>query len=103
MSDKFSASPQTTELTRTHAQRLAMEREERAQRRRLELAEQRSDSNSPAVRIRAWEHLHALRLPGDPNHQVLDVIAIATGLTLTQVQDEQRARAPLRPARTASE
>ena len=100
MTEKISASPSTTEPIRTHAERLAFEELERAQRRRLELAEQRSDLNPPDVRIRAWEKVHALRLPGDPSHPVLDVIAIATGLTLAQVQDEQRARGALRTART---
>ncbi|HEX4389485.1 MAG TPA: hypothetical protein VH109_12745 [Steroidobacteraceae bacterium] len=100
MNDKFSASPHMAELIRTHAQRLAMEAEERAQRRLLDLAEQRSDLNPPDVRIRAWEKLHALRLPGDPSHPVLDVIAISTGLTLAQVQEEQRSRGSLRAART---
>jgi hypothetical protein len=92
MSDKTSASRHTVELIRTHAERLALEELERAQRRRLELAEQRSDPNAPDVRIRAWEKVHALRLPGDPSHPVLDVIAIATGLTLAPIQEEQRAR-----------
>jgi hypothetical protein len=100
MTEKISASPHTSEPIRTHAERLALEELERAQRRRLELAEQRSDLNPPDVRIRAWEKVHALRLPGDPSHPVLDVIAIATGLTLAQVQDEQRARGALRTART---
>lgn len=95
MNDKFSASPHMAELIRTHAQRLAIEAEERAQRRLLELAEQRSDLNPPAVRIRAWEKVHHLRLPGDPTHPVLDVVAMATGLTLAQVQQEQRARVPV--------
>jgi hypothetical protein len=99
MTDKLSASRHTVELIRTHAERLALEEQERAHRRRLELAEQRSDLNPPEVRIRAWERLHALRLPGDPSHPVLDVIAIATGLTLTQVQEEQRARGAPQTAR----
>ncbi len=100
MTDKISASRNTAELVRTHAERLALEEHERAQRRRHELAEQRSELNPPDVRIRAWEKVHGLRLPGDPSHPVLDVIAIATGLTLAQVQEEQRARGALRTART---
>jgi len=89
--EDFSVNP-VTELVRTHAERLALEERERAQRRRLELAEQRSDLNPPDVRIRAWERLHALRLPRDPGHPVLGVIAISTGLTLSQVRAEQSAR-----------
>ena len=72
--------------------RRAVEEDERELRRRAQLAEQRCDSNSPEVRIRAWEQAHGLRLPSDPQHPVLDVIAIAPRLTLLQVQAEQCAR-----------
>lgn len=95
---KPSAPHPATELVRTHAERLALEERERAQRRLLELAEQRSDLNPPAVRIRAWEKLHALRLPQDPGHPVLDVVASNTGLTLAQVREEQSARVAQRAA-----
>jgi len=99
MTDTKSSPPRpATELIRTHAERLALEEHERAQQRRLELAEQRSDLNPPDVRIRAWEKVHALRLPGDPRHPVLAVIAMGTGLTLAQVREEQRARAAQRSA-----
>lgn len=97
---KTSAHHPTTELVRTHSERLAFEERERAQKRRLELAEQRSDLNPPDVRIRTWEQVHALRLPDDPMHPVLDVIAIDTRLTLAQVQEEQRARVAQRSKRT---
>jgi hypothetical protein len=96
---KTSAPHPATEFIRTHAERLALEERERAHRRRLELAEQRSDLNPPDVRIRAWEKLHALSLPRDPGHPVLGVIAISTGLTLSQVQAEQSARVAQRMAR----
>ncbi|MGO9803710.1 MAG: hypothetical protein ACLPTM_08435 [Steroidobacteraceae bacterium] len=95
---KTSAPHSGLELVRTYAERLALERRERAQRRRLELAEQRADLNPPEVRIRAWEKVHALRLPQDPGHPVLDVIAISTGLTLSQVRAEQSARVARRTA-----
>lgn len=92
------------ELVRTHAERLAFEEHERAQRRQLEVAEQHSDLNPPDVRIRMWEKVHALRLPGDPGHPVLRVVAIGTGLTLAQVQAEQRARLAARtPAKLVAE
>ena len=96
---KTSAPHAGLELVRTYAERLALEERERAQRRRLELAEQRSDLNPPDVRIRAWEKVHALRLPQDPAHPVLGVIAISTGLTLSQVRAEQSARMAQRTAR----
>jgi hypothetical protein len=82
----------TGDLVRSSAERLAHEAQERAEKRRQELAEQRSDLNPPEVRIRTWEKLHQLRLPSDPAHPVLDVIAISTRLTLEQVREEQRTR-----------
>lgn len=100
MNDKISAPRHTTELITTHAERRAMEAHEHAQRRRLELAEQRSDRNPPDVRIRTWEKVHALRLPSDPRHPVLRVIATGTGLTLAQVREEQGARQAQRTARS---
>jgi len=83
----------TVDLVNTSAERLAHEANERAEKRRQELAEQRSDLNPPDVRIRTWERLHQLRLPSDPAHPILDVIAISTRLTLEQVREEQRTRA----------
>jgi hypothetical protein len=53
----------------------------------------RSAVNPPDVRIRTWERVHQLRLPSDPEHPVLDVIAVSTRLTLADVQEEQRTRA----------
>jgi hypothetical protein len=85
--------PRTGDLIKTPAERLAHEQYERAEKRRLELAEQRSDLNPPDVRIRTWERIHALRLPSDPAHPILDVIAISTRLTLEEVREEQRTRA----------
>jgi hypothetical protein len=87
------------ELMKDHRARLALEEAERAERRRRELEEQRSDSNSANVRIRAWEKVHGLRLPSDPEHPILDVIASDTRLTLAEVQGVQevqrkQARAP---------
>ncbi len=95
-------SPHTSELVKSHADRLAHEEFERAEKRRLELAEQRSDRNPPDVRIRTWEKVHALSLPSDPAHPILDVIAVSTRLTLAQVQEEQRARAARRRAPPAA-
>ena len=89
--------PRPGDLTKTPAERLAHEEFERAEKRRQELAEQRSELNSPDVRIRTWEKVHQLRLPSDPAHPILDVIAISTRLTLEQVREEQRTR-----VRTAS-
>jgi hypothetical protein len=85
--------PRTGDLVKTPAERLAHEESERAERRRQELAEQRSDLNPPEVRIRMWEKVHQLRLPSDPAHPILDVIAVSTRLTLAEVREEQRTRA----------
>jgi hypothetical protein len=84
--------PLTGDLVNSRAARLAHE-EFRAEKRRQELAEQRSDLNPPDVRIRVWEKIHQLRLPSDPAHPILDVIAVSTRLTLAEVREEQRMRA----------
>jgi hypothetical protein len=70
-----------------------MEEYERTERKRLELAEQHSLQNSADARIRAWEKAHHLRMPSDPSHAVLEVIAAATRLTLAEVRDQQQLRA----------
>lgn len=85
--------PHTAHFSETAEQRREHEESERAEKRRHELAEQCSNLNPPDVRIRAWEKVHQLRLPSDPAHPVLYVIAVSTGLTLAEVQEEQRARA----------
>ena len=81
------------EIIKTNAERLLREQQERAEKRRLELAEQRSDLNPPEVRIRTWERIHGLRLPSDPEHPIVDVIAVSTRLTIEEVQKEQQLRA----------
>lgn len=86
------------DLTKTYAERLAVEQLERAELRRIALAEQKSEQNSPQDRIRTWEKLHGLRLPADPHHMILSIIARSTGLTLTDVLAEQSARASRTPA-----
>ena len=95
-------SPTAHPLVQTPAERSAHEEHLREERKRRELAEQRSDANAPDVRIRAWEKLHGLRLPSDPAHPVLDVIAVSTRLSLAQVQEEQCARAGRAAARHPS-
>ena len=82
------------------AERLAREEYERSEKRRQELAQQRSELNPPEVRIRTWERIHQLRMPSDPAHPILDVIAISTRLTLEEVREEQRARAARRTSQT---
>jgi hypothetical protein len=81
--------------------RLALAAEERAERRRLDLDEQRSSQNTPTVRIRAWEKVHGLRLPSDGAHAILAIIAADTGLSLTDVHAEQQIRRPVPPRKAA--
>ncbi len=90
-----------TDLTRTHAEMLAAQANARAAQRRVDLEELRSDLKSPEERVRAWERVHGLTLPLDPDHPILDVVAVKTRLTLQQVQDVQRNYAARRTARGA--
>jgi hypothetical protein len=75
-----------------HRARLAREQEEIQQRRSEALAGQVSIVNDPSERIRIWERLHGLPLPGNPTHKLVGVIAAATDLQLSQVQEVQRLR-----------
>jgi hypothetical protein len=72
--------------------RIAHEQAEKAEHRQAELAELSSSRNAPGERIRLWEKMHGLPLPRSPNHNLLDVIAAATALDISQVQEEQRLR-----------
>ena len=89
----MTTTPRPSDLTKTPAERLAHEEFERTEKRRQELAEQRSDLNPPEVRIRTWERIHQLRMPSDPAHPILDVIAVSTRWTLEEVREEHRTRA----------
>jgi hypothetical protein len=93
LDDRHMTTPRTSDLAKTPAERFAHDEYERAEKRRQELAEQRSDRNLPDVRIRTWERIHALRMPSDPAHPILDVIAVSTRLTIEEVREEQRKRA----------
>lgn len=75
-----------------HAEELTAERFEKAEKRKLAVAELKSELYSPAERIRAWEKLHDLRLPLGSDHLVLAFVARSTGLTLAQIRDEQKIR-----------
>jgi hypothetical protein len=80
------------ELVSDYRIRLAQERADADERRRIELLELASASNAPPARIRAWERTHGLTLPRDASHPVLTSVAAATHLTLDQVREEQRRR-----------
>lgn len=81
------------ELLADHRERLVLEEEERAKKRTSQLEELRSEVNAVPVRIRAWEKMHGLRLPSDPDHPILLVIAANTGISLASLREEQQARA----------
>jgi hypothetical protein len=80
------------EILSDYRERRAIEALERAELRRVDLAEQNASLNSADLRIRAWEKVHQLRMPSDPLHPALEAIAAATQLTLEDVRNEQRLR-----------
>jgi hypothetical protein len=71
---------------------LELDEEARVERRRIDIAAQTLEPNAPGARIRAWEKVHALRMPSSPGHPVLNLIAVATQLSLADVHEEQRLR-----------
>lgn len=80
------------EILTDYRTRLAVEEEARAQKRRHDLAEQCSDANAAETRIGTWERLHGLRMPSDPTHPILDIIAINTRLRSCDIHAVQAAR-----------
>lgn len=88
----------SVDIVSDYRRRRALEERERAELKRMDLETQCSPLNSADLRIRAWEKVHRLSIPSDPDHPVLVAIAAATQLTLVEVQHEQR----LRSARRAS-
>ena len=78
---------------RDHRARMAFARHQAKERLERALVDQRSQANTPAVRIQMWEHLHQVRLPMDPDHQILLLIAQQTALELHEVREVQSRRA----------
>lgn len=76
-----------------HRARIERAQLEAAERRTQALSDQRSPDNSHDKRVRAWERLHQIRLPRDPGHHVLLVVARQTGMSLADVREVQRLRA----------
>jgi hypothetical protein len=95
---RYASRPSAQEIMTDHRSRLLLEETERARNRELQRQIQRSNLNTPEMRIRAWETAHALRLPSSSTHPVLNVVANDTGLTLTEIQEEQCARQARRTA-----
>jgi hypothetical protein len=81
------------ETSEDHRKRLAQLQAEALERRQQELGEQRSPLHTPEERIRIWERLHQLRLPRNPSHRMVSVIAAQTNLSLEDVRAEQVLRA----------
>ena len=73
--------------------RLELAQLEAAERRTQALIDQRSPANTPEMRVRVWEKLHQVRLPRDPEHAVLVIVAQQTGMDLAEIQEVQRQRA----------
>jgi hypothetical protein len=78
--------------------RLVHQQAEAAERRRMDLAEQSSRLKTAEERIRIWERIHEVNLPRDPAHRLVEIIATNTGLTGSDVREEQQRRASLRAA-----
>ena len=76
---------------RARAERAAREA---AERREQALVDQRSPDNTHEARVRIWERLHQVRLPKDPAHPILALIAKQTGMKLAEVREVQSARIP---------
>lgn len=91
-SQDYPPSTSATDVIRDHRARVAIEAAARREQRRAELAEQCASSAAPETRIRTWEKVHGLRLPLDPAHPIVAVIATNTHLTVAEVQQEQGAR-----------
>jgi hypothetical protein len=73
---------------------------EAAERRERALSDQRSPENSPEIRVRIWENLHQVRLPKDPSHAILRLVAKQTSLDIAEVLEVQRLRAEPAPDAT---
>lgn len=76
-----------------HRARIERAQFEAAERRSQALIDQRAPESPPEARVRAWEKLHQVRLPKDPEHAVLLVVAQQTGMALSDVREVQRQRA----------
>jgi hypothetical protein len=76
--------------------RLIHQQAEAAERRRLDLAEQSSRLKTAEERIRIWERIHEVALPRDSTHRLVPIIAANTGLTDSDVREEQQRRALLK-------
>ena len=89
---KGGASPFAGEAPEDYRTRILGQQAAAAEQRHRDLADQSSALKSPAARIFVWERLHQTRMPRDPTHALIPIIAAHTGLTAEEVLIEQRAR-----------
>jgi hypothetical protein len=75
---------------RARAERGRLEAEQQRER---ALTDQRDPQNAPETRVRIWEKLHQVRLPKDPTHPILQVVATQTLLAISEVREVQSQRA----------
>ncbi len=90
--------PTTDDPMLDYRARLAHAQAEAAERRRNDLADQCSQLKTAEERIRIWERIHEVTLPRASEHRLVAIIAANTGLSDSDVRDEQQRRAMLRAA-----
>lgn len=95
----YPPSGSAADIIRDHRARVAIETEERLEKRRVEQSEQSASASTPEARIRAWEKVHGLRLPLDAAHAIVTLVATETRLTVAEVWEEQSARKAARRRR----
>jgi hypothetical protein len=71
---------------------IKMATEQRNEERRRKLEELTSPSRTPGERIAIWERLFAIPLPDGPEHPLIRVILVHTGLTADEIRQEQQRR-----------
>jgi hypothetical protein len=75
-----------------HRARVERAAREAAERREQALIGQRSPGNTPEARVVIWERLHQVRMPKDPAHPILVLIAKQTGMQIADVREVQAQR-----------
>ncbi len=88
----FRSLPLAGETQADYRRRVELLQAEALEHREQEISAQCSPLNSAADRIRIWERRHQLRLPRNPDHPLISVIAVGTGLSREEVRAEQRLR-----------
>lgn len=78
---------------RDHRARMVFARDQAMERRKRAIEDQRCGALTAPERVVMWENLHQVRLPTDPEHQILVLVAQQTELRLDEVREVQRNRA----------